>query len=170
VAEEKKLPNSGLSEGADQAVTGAQTTVSSDTQVVPIIAEELSVSKEVVETGRVRLNLITHPHEELVYELFARESVEVEHVPIGRSVDTIPLIRQEGDTTIVPVVEEEVVVQRRLILKEEIHLRRVRTTKRHQERVTLRRQEAVVTRIPVEVPADEARPTPGPETEPTKSR
>jgi hypothetical protein len=38
------------------------------------------------------------------------------------------------------------VVERRLMLKEEIHIKRVRTTERHQEKVTLRSQEAVVTR------------------------
>ena len=45
-----------------------------------------------------------------------------------------------------PVVEEVVVVERRLLLAEEIHVRRVRTTRQHVETVQLRRQEALVTR------------------------
>ena len=55
--------------------------------------------------------------------------------------------RQEGDTTILPVVEETVVVERRLILTEEIHIRRLHVSERHQEAVILRKQEAVITRI-----------------------
>jgi stress response protein YsnF len=47
-------------------------------------------------------------------------------------------------------VEEVLVVERRLVLKEEVHIRRVRTTERHKEMVMLRYQEAVVTRHPGE--------------------
>jgi stress response protein YsnF len=43
-------------------------------------------------------------------------------------------------------VEERLVVDRELVLKEEIRVRRVRTTERYQEKVALRQQEAVVTR------------------------
>ena len=58
----------------------------------------------------------------------------------------MPSISQEGDTTIIPVVEEIVVVERRLVLKEEIRVRRVSTKEQHQETVVLREQEAVTTR------------------------
>jgi len=58
----------------------------------------------------------------------------------------VPSISQEGDTTIIPVVEEIVVVERRLVLKEEIRVRRVSTKEQHQETVVLREQEAVTTR------------------------
>jgi stress response protein YsnF len=51
--------------------------------------------------------------------------VEIGRVPVGRPVDTMPPVRQEGDTTIVPVVEEIIVVGRRLILKEEVRIRRL---------------------------------------------
>ena len=58
----------------------------------------------------------------------------------------MPTISQEGDTTIIPVVEEIVVVERRLVLKEEVRIRRVSTKDQHQETVVLREQEAVITR------------------------
>jgi stress response protein YsnF len=47
------------------------------------------------------------------------------------------------------------VIERRLLLKEEVRVRRVRSMERHQESVTLRHHEAVVTRLPVERPAVE---------------
>ena len=65
---------------------------------------------------------------------------------IGRPVDAVPPVRQEGNTTVFSVVEEVVVVERRLVLKEEIRLRRMQTTERHRESVTLREQDAVIER------------------------
>jgi stress response protein YsnF len=62
----------------------------------------------------------------------------------------MPSVRQEGDVTIIPVVEEILVVERRLVLKEEVHIRRIKTTERHQEQIKLRRQEATVSRTPLE--------------------
>jgi uncharacterized protein (TIGR02271 family) len=115
-----------------------------------LLEEELWVGREQVETGRVRIKVRTHEREEVVEVPLTREHLEVERVPIDREIEAIPPRRQEGDTTIVPVVEEVVVVQRKLVLKEELHLRLVRTTEQHRESVTLRRQEAVVERLPVE--------------------
>ena len=121
-----------------------------DEATVQLAAEELSVTKEKQVTGRVRVSTVTREHEELVDQDLLRERVEIETVPVGRQIDTMPVVRKEGDTTVIPVVEEVVVVERRLMLKEEVRIRRVRTTERHQERVTLRHQEAVVTRSPAD--------------------
>jgi uncharacterized protein (TIGR02271 family) len=121
--------------------------------VIPVFEEELSVAKRVVETARVQVSRVTHQHQQLVDEWLQLEKVEVERVPVDRPIEAMPSIRQEGDVTIVPVVEEVLKVERRLILKEEVHIRRVKQTERHQESVTLRRQEALVSRLPIEQPA-----------------
>lgn len=123
--------------------------------VVPLFTEEISVSKRMVEKGRVQVSRTTSRREELVDELLAREQVEVERIPVGRPVDSMPAIREEGETIVVPVVEEVLVVERRLVLKDEVRIRRVRSTERHQERVTLRRQEAAVNRLPPLEPLEE---------------
>ena len=120
--------------------------------VIPLHEEEVSVVKQQLLTGRVEVSTVTHQHEHLVDELLACESVEIERVPVGQTVTCVPEIREEGDTLIIPVVEEVLVVERRLLLKEEVRVRRVRTTRRHRERVQLRRQEALVKR--------QKRPTP----------
>jgi uncharacterized protein (TIGR02271 family) len=117
--------------------------------IIPVLEEELSVDKRVVETARVKVSRITHRQEQIVDELLHHEKVEVERVPLDRPIETMPSIRQEGDVTIVPVVEEILKVERRLVLKEEVHIRRIKTTERHQEQVTLRRQEAIVSRTPI---------------------
>ena len=121
--------------------------------VMPLLAEEIAVSKQVVETGRVQVARVTHEREQLIEELLAHETVEIDRIPIGRQVEAMPAIRDEGDIVVIPIVEEVLVVERRLLLKEEVRVRRVRSTERHQESVTLRYHEAVVTRLPVEPPA-----------------
>jgi uncharacterized protein (TIGR02271 family) len=117
--------------------------------VIPLLAEELSVTKRRIVTGRVKVATICREREELVDELLSREQVEIERTPVGKQVAQPPAIREEGDTLIIPVVEEVLVVERRLLLKEEVRVRRVRGTERHQERVNVRRQDVVVTRYPV---------------------
>jgi uncharacterized protein (TIGR02271 family) len=118
--------------------------------VIPLFEEELSVSKRVVPTSRVQVSRVTHSHEQLVDELLNHERVEVERVPIGKPIDVMPSVREEGDCIIVPVVEEELKIERLLVLKEEVRIRRVKGSERYEERVILRQQEAVVNRLPID--------------------
>jgi uncharacterized protein (TIGR02271 family) len=121
--------------------------------IIPLLAEEVAVTKQAVETGRVQVARVTHEREQLIDELLAHQTVEIERVAIGQHVDAMPTIREEGDTIVIPIVEEVLVIERRLLLKEEVRVRRVHSMERHQESVTLRHHEAVVTRLPVETPA-----------------
>ena len=111
-----------------------------------LLAEELSVTKRTVVTGGVRVVTHTRNHDAFVDETLTRHSVEISTIPLGVFVDAPPQIRVEGDVTIVPVVEEVVVVERRLRLKEELRITPIRTAERYQQKVTLRRQDAIVTR------------------------
>ena len=74
--------------------------------------------------------------------------VEVERVPVDRIVDAAPAVRQDGDVTIIPVMEEVLVVEKRLVLKEELHVRRRRTQESVEVPVTLRRERVEVERLP----------------------
>jgi len=123
-----------------------------NSDTLQLLAEEAHVSRRTVETGRVRVATVTHTRDHLVDEWLARTNVEVERVPVGRVVDTIPPVGGDADHTIIPIVEETVVVERKLVLKEELHIRRKRTTERYQETVKLRHQTAEVTRVPVQEP------------------
>jgi uncharacterized protein (TIGR02271 family) len=118
--------------------------------VIPLFEEQLAVTKQVVPTARVQVARVTHSHEQLVDELLSREQVEVERVAIDKPVDVMPTVREEGDCIIIPVVEEVLKIERVLVLKEEVRLHRVQHTERYQERVTLRKQEAVVSRLPID--------------------
>ena len=115
-------------------------------QVIPVLAEQISVERRCVETGRVLATITTQSHEQIIKEDLVRDRIEIERVPIGRALEAIPPVREEGDTTIIPVVEEVLVIERRLILKEEVHLRRVRVRQTHAATVVTRSQDVVVTR------------------------
>lgn len=116
--------------------------------VVPLHAEEILVAKRRVATGRTQISIATRQQEQLVVEILAREQVEIERTPMEQPLEHAPAVRQEGDTIVIPVVEEVLVVERRLVLKEEIRVRRVREMAAHQERVKVRKQDAVITRFP----------------------
>lgn len=115
-------------------------------QVLQIVEETATLEKRDVVTGRVRVSTRTDTTEELVSAALERRDVEVTRVLVNRDVDAIPAVRTEGDLTIIPVVEEILVVEKRLVLREEIHLRQVTTTQSVEMPVTLRQQHAVVER------------------------
>jgi uncharacterized protein (TIGR02271 family) len=143
-----------VNERLNQAATETEKVADETRPVVLALHEEsLSVDKRVVETARVRVSRVTHDYQQQVDELLQHQKVEVERIPIDRPVEAMPSVRQEGDVTIIPVVEEVVEVKRHLVLKEEVHIRRLQHTERYQETVTLRRQEAQVSRQPLERPA-----------------
>ena len=133
--------------------SGAAQAGAEESGVLRLFAEDAAVSRQVVETGRVRVAKVTRTRDHLIDELLAHTRFEVNRVPIGRLIDTMPPIKEDGDLTIVPIVEETLVVERKVMLKEEVHIRRVQTTERYQQTVKLRYQSAEVTRTAADKPA-----------------
>jgi uncharacterized protein (TIGR02271 family) len=113
---------------------------------VPVIEEELEVGKRRVEGDRVSVRTVSRERTELIEQPLESMEVEIERVSIGQLVDTAPDVRNDGDTMIIPVVEERLVVEKRLFLREEIHVHRRRTVTQFRQNVTLRSQEVVVER------------------------
>lgn len=129
-------------------------------QVLPLPREELRVDVRRAATGTVVVRTRVEAQEVVVDDPLARETFEVERVEVNRYVDAPPPVRQEGDTTIVPVLEEVLVVERRLLLREEVRLVRRRTEERRPQRVLLRAQRAEVERLPAPPPRPAARHEP----------
>src|SRR5215469_4480517 len=152
---EEKIRPPAPADSPVQGSSGPAPPVADESGVLRLFAEDATVSRQVVETGRVRVAKVTRTRDHHIDELLARTHFEVNRVPIGRLVDAMPPIKEEGDLTIVPIVEETVVVERRLMLKEELHIRRVQTSERYQQTVQLRYQTAEVTRTPAQKPATE---------------
>jgi stress response protein YsnF len=59
----------------------------------------------------------------------------------------LPRIRTEGSVTIFPVLEEVVVVEKRLRLKEEVRITKRVTTENTETPITVRKQRAVIERL-----------------------
>jgi len=127
-----------------------RTPADSQDVVVPVFQEQASVTKRRIATGRVKVSRVTHQSEKLLTETLAQQQVKIDRIPIGKLIKAVPKIRKQGDAIIIPIVEEIPVVELRLVLIEEVWVRRIRSTENHRERVLLRCQEAVVTRDPVE--------------------
>ncbi|MDB5377359.1 MAG: hypothetical protein JWR00_1805 [Rubritepida sp.] len=129
--------------------------VSHDT-VVGIAEESVTVSKRTNEIGRVQVAVTTEVIEQLVRETLLTRHAEIERVSINMEISAAPQIRQEGEFLIVPVVEEVLVVQKRLVLKEEIRLRIVESQEAVELPVQRRAQKVKVERLPpaAEPPSD----------------
>ena len=126
------------SEALDARSSGA-------TRVVPVVAETLEIERRTL-PGAVRLRKRIEEMPTSVDETFSHDVVEVERVPVGRALQGPAEIRQDGDTLIVPVVEEQLVVEKRLVLTEELHIRRRTETRLERQRTTLRREHVIVER------------------------
>ena len=139
----------------DEAFTTDQSSLSAtgivaeltDTETIPLVEETVRVGKREVRGGTVRIRTVVDTVEEMSRAELQGERVEVTRVPIDREITAAPAIRTENGVTIIPVVEEVLVVEKRLVLKEELHIRREQTTETVEVPVTVRKQRAVVERV-----------------------
>ena len=117
---------------------------------VPIVEERAEVGSRKVVKERAVINKKVEEREELVDLPLLSENYRVERVPINRTVDASPEARCVGDTTIIPIVEEVAVITKQLVLREELHITRIRTEVHHTQSVSLKRETAEVLTMPLE--------------------
>ncbi len=110
----------------------------------------LHLSKQEVSTGKVRVHTLVDTKEKFVRETLEQRRVEVTRVPKNEVVDVVPTVRTENGVVIVPVLEEVVIVETKLVLKEEVHIRTNISEDTVEFHVPLRKQRAVVERLNVE--------------------
>lgn len=115
--------------------------------VIPVVEEQLHVSTEQVETGYVRISKTVHQEETTVDVPMHYEQYDVERIAVNRYVETPPEVRYEGETMIVPVLREVAVVEKRLMLVEELHIIKRQLVSNVSQQVTLRKEEVTVTRV-----------------------
>lgn len=121
---------------------------------IPLAEERVTIGARRVVTGRHRVTTRTETLTEDVDARLVSNDFTVDRVPVGRDLepgDAVPVPRDEGDLTIVPVLEEVLVVEKRLRLVEEIHIRRIGHVEDVTIPVTRRRQ---VAEIETDLPAD----------------
>lgn len=119
--------------------------VAYDARTIPVIEEKIKVSKKLVETGEVYISKKVNEEDVVVDVPYEYEDIQVERVTINKYVDTPPpASRQEGETTIIPVLKE--VVVKRLVLVEEIHVTKRKVKDQASQNMTLRSEEVSVKR------------------------
>jgi uncharacterized protein (TIGR02271 family) len=120
--------------------------VSESEVVVPIVEERLNVATSQTETNRVEIRKTVEEHRELVDQPLLTEEVQIERVALNRQVDEPVAVRHEGDTLVIPLLEEVLVVEKRLILREEVRIKKVRKETHAPQEVTLRKEQVEVVR------------------------
>jgi uncharacterized protein (TIGR02271 family) len=106
--------------------------------------EQLVAQKELRDLGEV---LVHKQVEEVPGRLEVdayREEVAIEHEPVGQAVTERQAPWEDNGALIVPVYEEQLVVTKRLILKERLRITRIGTTERQLFEDTLRQERLIV--------------------------
>jgi uncharacterized protein (TIGR02271 family) len=124
--------------------------VQADSVVLPVVAEQLRVGVRRVDTGRgVRIHKTVAEREQRIEQTLLHDAVSVRRVPVDRVVplSETPVARQEGDTWIVPILEEVLVVEKRLRIREELHITRTAQRQPYVDTVVLRSEQVAVERF-----------------------
>ena len=118
-------------------------------QTIALLEERAKIVINDVATGKVTVRSTTSSdvHHEVV-ELSRTETV-IERMAVNRMLEKgqpVPKPRYEGDTYVVPVIEEVAVTEIRLLVKEELHIRTVTSIDSKSIDVELRKQTATIER------------------------
>jgi uncharacterized protein (TIGR02271 family) len=131
-------PGSGISENMDSLKTEIK---------IPIIEKQLIVSKQLIEKASVRITKEVTHSEEVVQTGGFEETLTVVSIPMNIYVENAPPpVRYEGDTLIIPVLREEIVVVKRLLLVEELHVTKNSIQTTAEQAVSLRKESITVIR------------------------
>ncbi len=114
--------------------------------VIPVIEEQLHIDTQLIETGVVRITKRVTEDTQSVDLPTTREEVVVDRVAIYQYVDTPPAVRYEGDTTIIPVLREVLVTEKKMLLVEEVRITKHRIIEQNEQEFTLRKEEITVER------------------------
>ncbi|MDQ2735390.1 MAG: YsnF/AvaK domain-containing protein [Pseudomonadota bacterium] len=116
---------------------------------VPVIEEVVRIDKRVVEKGGYRITKRVASHHETVDELLSDHQVTIERRPMGLTLQgtDVPQQRYEGDVLIIPVIEEILFTEKRLVLVEEVRVTRIQGTHRKPQKVKLRKEEISIERL-----------------------
>lgn len=117
--------------------------------------EVVDVQPRVVERGVVRIQKkIDEFLDEQTVRLRQNE-VQVERVPVDEVISDYIEPYMDGDVYVVPVIEEEIVIQRRLRLKEELRVHRSVVERDETIQTPFRRERVVVTEYRHDAPDDD---------------
>ena len=115
-----------------------------NTPSLNVLQEQVNIDKKIVESGKVVINKKVHKEDKDVEVPVSHEEVEIKKVTINKYVTEAPDVRYEGNTTIIPVIKEVAVIEKKLLLVEEIHVIKHVVEKTEEHIVPLRKEEIQV--------------------------
>jgi stress response protein YsnF len=118
--------------------------------VLPVVEEEAVVSKRDRETARVSVRKVVREIDDLVETVSRHEHVDVKRMPVNEFVAKTTPISYEENRVVIPIYEEVVVTEKRLLLKEKVVITVRQEEKKHSEPITRRVEEVLVDRQPVD--------------------
>ncbi len=128
-----------------QSEQGSAELTGSERHVIPEIQEQLKVSKHNL-TEHVTLTKTINETEERVRLPLEHSEIDMQLIEVGKPIDSPPEIRIEGDTTIIPIVVEKLIVKKQLFLKAEMHVTKQQKSRVYEETHTLREENISVER------------------------
>jgi len=162
----------GIESRDDKGAQPRATTAAREERVtLPVIEELLHVEKREVPGAGYRLRKRVDTRVATIDEPLRNYKVEIERIPVNATLgsDDIPEPRYEGDTLVIPVIEEVVVTEKRLVLTEEIRVTRVHGTHRAPQSVELRKEHIDIERLEPPSPTTDP-PSPAPATDTAAAR
>jgi uncharacterized protein (TIGR02271 family) len=117
-----------------EQATSRSNEVATEHAAIPMVEETVELGHRLVDEGRgVRITKHVTEHEAHIDDPLIHEDVTVERVPIDMLVSgPEPMQHYEGDTLVIPVLEEVLVLEKRVRLKEEVRV----TRRKHRENAT----------------------------------
>lgn len=115
--------------------------------IIPVIEEDVQITKKVIDIAQVNISKTVNESTETFQIPLSSEEIVVKRIPINEYVDTMPpASRYEGETMIIPVLKEVAVIEKRMMLVEEIHVSKLKTENIETVDVLVKKEEVNVTR------------------------
>jgi len=116
--------------------------LTSPKNTVSLAEERVELGTKKVVDRRVRITRSTRSDEKLIEAELTHEDALIKRISINEAVSSgnIPQVRQEGEVTIIPIIEERVEIVKYYVLTEEIHVIKKIRKEIHQENIILRSQ------------------------------
>jgi len=146
--EQREKESGGASDGSQEPALSAPE--QQESLIVPVVQEQAQINTVQTETGKVNIRKTVSEVEKSVNIPLMKEGYSIEKVPVNVFIESTPPVREEGDTIIIPVVREVLVVEKRLELVEEIRITKQQTIVEHKETVKLKKEEVDIQRTPLE--------------------
>jgi len=135
------LGSVGRGMGASAAAAGRSPKLADDTQSLQLREEELRAEKQQVKAGEVRVRKEVVSEKRTLEVPVTREEVVIERRPAAEGQKASGSI-EEGDEIRIPVMDEEVHVEKTPVVREEVNLKKRQVQSTQEVSDTVRREEA----------------------------